>query len=101
MASDSNSRDAEMGERLAVTALAAVVRAALALEHEHLLRFALLHDLGGHRSARERRRAELGLALASTDHEHARKRDSGADIAFKFFDADKVSRADAVLLSTS
>src|ERR1700760_3993013 len=95
--SGADAGDLDLGERLPMTTLAAVVLAAPELEDDDLLRAVLRHDLG-----RDLRALHEGLAdrdLVAADHQHFLERDARADIAGELLDAEAVAFRNAVLLT--
>src|ERR1043165_951644 len=81
--------DAQDGDRLAMTVLAAVIVAAALLEDQHLLAALLLDHRRADRGAGDGRGAGLGLG-AFADDEHLAQLDGGAGLARQLLDRDDI-----------
>src|SRR5436309_10293108 len=84
---------------LTVAVPAAVVLAALLLEHQDLLGAAVGDDLATHACTLDQRRADANRAVGGGE-QHLAELDRVADIARETLDVDEVSRGDTVLLAS-
>src|ERR1700679_1123069 len=89
-------RDLDLGERLAMAALAMRVLAALLLEGDDFLALAMLEDLGRDRGAGNERRAMLRLVAAQ--HQHVGELELVAHVAGDLLDDENVVLRHFILL---
>ena len=91
--------DFNLGVRLTMALLTAIVLLGLVLEDDNLLAADLADDLALNLDTLDNRSADLDFALVLNEHDV--KRDGGVNLSIDLLDVDHVALTNAVLLATS